>query len=69
MEMQALGRRAPKARPAQRPLLRHVSVNTGATPLRSALSSICKQPACIRPRLGLSRLAHVRQPIRVQALL
>ena len=30
MEMQVLGRRAPKAKPTQRPLRRHVSVNTGA---------------------------------------
>ena len=51
MEMQALGRRAPRARPSQRPLLRHVSVNTGATPLRFATSSVL-QAARLHPAQG-----------------
>lgn len=69
MEMQVLGRRAPKARPAQRPLHRYVSVNTGARPPAPLSLALCTQPACIRPRLILSRLAQSRQSFCVQALL
>ena len=67
MEMQVLGRRAPKARPAKRPLLRHVSVNTGARPPAPPSLALCGQRRLHQATRAQSDLAGTRKPARSHA--